>query len=528
MLDPYQFSDFRDERRRACASLSLDDLITRRGELAERNGTLESFSHRSRPQDDELDRNTAEIVVLDELAGELRTAERAEKIAGITRLASDPANLEHPDGAPALVKGLGDRHETADEVIARAGNPWLYQRSPVAGEGTAEVISRCHTALEALEDTLTHDGAEKLAQAFAESASWPGVTVQRSRDEQAQAAELFLALSNPHYAEAFRSVLRYPGEFISGGTGFEAMNDAQRQAWRDVRTNELCRSAFAESSGAAGAFALPLQLDPQIILTNAGSANPFRAKCRNVVGTSNTWNGITSAGSTANWLAEGTAVTDTTPTLGQLVITPYKESVWVFGSFEVMDDTALASQVPALIADAKDRLEVVAFATGSGSAQPFGVLTHGTSDATATSLTAALVYALHQSLPPRFRVGDNAKPMWLANVAIINALRQVPKFTGAVQALIDDSTGDNIPEMLGIDVMEVSSMASAQTTGNKTLAILDANSYVIVQRQPEVLLYEPLVKSSSTALPTGQRGWFSYSRTGADLTTATSCQYHTN
>jgi hypothetical protein len=90
--------------------------------------------------------------------------------------------------------------------------------------------------------------------------------IKRSRDEQAQAAELWLALSNPRYAEAFRSVLRFPGEFTGlGGTGFETLTDEQRQAWRDVRTNELCRTAFFEASGAAGAFAIPLDLHPDVI-----------------------------------------------------------------------------------------------------------------------------------------------------------------------------------------------------------------------------------------------------------------------
>jgi HK97 family phage major capsid protein len=204
---------------------------------------------------------------------------------------------------------------------------------------------------------------------MAEETSWPGVIIKRSKEAQAQAAELFLALSNPFYAQAFRSVLRYPGEFMgAGGTGFETLSDEERQAWRDVRTNELCRAAFSEASGAAGAFAIPLDLHPDLILTNAGSANPFRKLARNVISTTNVAEFVTSAGSTANWLPEENAVADTTPTLAQLAITHYKEAVWIYGSFEVLQDSALGSQVPALVADAKDRLEVVAFTTGTGSA----------------------------------------------------------------------------------------------------------------------------------------------------------------
>src|SRR5260370_32301078 len=113
-----------------------------------------------------------------------------------------------------------------------------------------------------------------------------------------------------------------------------------------VRTNDLVRAAFSEATGAAGAFAIPLDLHPDIILTNAGSANPFRKLARNVVSTTNVAEFVTSAGTTANWLAEGTGVADTTPTLGQLAITHYKESVWIYGSFQVLQGAAPGAQAP--------------------------------------------------------------------------------------------------------------------------------------------------------------------------------------
>jgi len=514
--------------------------LTRRTEITASLARLEGYSRRTNAQDAELDELTAELTVLGSLVDQDDVRVRSETISRMQELAKDPANCEGPEdgshgalarGAPALVKGLGDRRETAAETMTRfrASNPWRSEDGPVNRADTAAgLMARAHTALEGLEGQLTRGGCERLAQAMAEETAWPGVMIRRSREEQAEAAELVLALSNPHYAQAFRSALRWPMEFTSGGTGFESLSDEERRAWRDVRTNMSCRAAFAEATGAAGAFAIPLDLHPDIILTNAGSANPFRALSRVVISTTNVAEFVTSAGSTANWLAEGTGVADTTPTLGQLAITHYKEAVWIYGSFEVLQDAALGTQVPALIADAKDRLEVAAFALGTGSAQPFGILVHGTSDATATVLTAALVYALHQNLPPRFRVGEHAKPVWLANVAIINALRQIPSFTGSVTSLVNDNQPDSIPEMLSIDVYECSAMASAQTAGNKTLAIADMNSFIITSRQPELLIYEPLVKATATGFPTGQAGWFSWSRTGSDLAVATACQYHTD
>ena len=506
---------------------------SRRAEVITDVAQLEGYARRTRAQDDELEALNAELTVLATLIERDDVAiARAAKIEAITRTAMDPANLERPVGAPPLVKGLGDRRETGAEVLQRMGsNPWRHRDGgPLhRAETGAGLISRAHTALEGLESTLTRDGCGKLAEAMAEESTWPGVMMKRSKQEQADAAALWLALSNPAYSEAFRAAIRYPAEFMgSGGTGFETLSDEQRQAWRDVRTNELVRTAFAETSGAVGTFAIPLDLHPDIILTNAGSANPFRKLARSVVATTNVAEFVTSAGTTANWLAEATAVTDTTPTLAQLAITHFKESVWIYGSFEILQDSALGTQVPALIADAKDRLEVVAFTTGGGSTAPFGIITHGTSDASVGALTAAMVYGLHQALPPRFRVGDNAKPVWLANVAIMNALRQLPAFSGAVNPILNDNQPDSIPEILSVDVYEDSAMdASNVVSGHKNLAILDMNSFIITNRQPELLIYEPLVKATASGFPTGQAGWFSWSRTGSDLTTATACQFHT-
>jgi HK97 family phage major capsid protein len=239
-----------------------------------------------------------------------------------------------------------------------------------------------------------------------------------------------------------------------------------------------------------------------------------------VVGTSNTTDFITSAGATSFFTAEGALTTDGTPTLGQVVVTPAKIATWVYGSYEAMDDTALDTQVPALIADAKARLEGTAFTTGSGTGQPWGIITRAASDSTATALTAALIYALHQSLAPRFRAYDSANVAWITNVAILNAMRQIPAFTGAVTSIVNDGAADNIPECLGIDIYEASAMDSTQVTGKHTLAIGDFSQMLLVDRLPQTLLFEPIVSGAGGILPAGQRGWYSYSRVGADITTA--------
>ena len=82
--------------------------------------------------------------------------------------------------------------------------------------------------------------------------------------------------------------------------------------------------------------------------------------------TSNAWQGVSSAGVGMAWLAEGSAAADSGSAVGQIQIIPQKAASWVTGSFEVMQDTDYADQLPGLLADGKDVWEEAAFALGTG------------------------------------------------------------------------------------------------------------------------------------------------------------------
>jgi predicted phage gp36 major capsid-like protein len=107
---------------------------------------------------------------------------------------------------------------------------------------------------------------------------------------------------------------------------------------------------------------------------------------------------------------------------------------------------------------------------------------------------------------------------WSANESIRNVARQIAKFTGAVESIVNDNTPDGIPEMLGYDFYESSAMLGG-SVGNRELLLGDWQSYIIVDRLPSVVVAEPLVEMGSPGLPTGQRGWLNYSRVGADTVT---------
>jgi HK97 family phage major capsid protein len=415
----------------------------------------------------EIDKVTAPII------------KRMADIRAITHTASDEANLERPDPS----------HDDDGGNAYRGGNPDFWpqsNRSPYEDLDAVRnrVVVRSELRARGLDAIELEAKRGNLSHDYAETAT------QRAQDRPDIARHLLLTGSE-EYQEAFRAYIE----------------DPQGMAQRAALTLTL----------ANGGYLLPFVLDPTIILTNAGSANPWRRISNVKQTTSNTWNGVTSAGVTAAWLTEGTTSTDTTPTVGNVVVTPQKAAAWVFGSYEVLEDTDFGQQLPRLLADAKDRLEEAAFATGAGTAGvPQGVITGATTTiSTATTLVLAIgdVYNVQAGLPPRFRNAPGAA--WVANVAIINKFRQLDTAGGAS---FWTNLGKGQPEtLLGAPIYESTTMAGALTSNNLIAVFGDFGQFIVVDRVGVSLIYEPLVKGSGSSLPSGQAGWFLFWRTGSTV-----------
>src|SRR5262249_55952527 len=160
-------------------------------------------------------------------------------------------------------------------------------------------------------------------------------------------------------------------------------------------------------------FAVPVQLDPTVILTSAGSASPLRdiARVEQIVG--KTWEGVSSAGITVSRGTEAAEASDNSPSLAQPSVTPTRVSGLVPFSIEVAQDwNAIQSEITRMLADAKDQEEAAGangFVLGDGTGTNAGgvVTTLGTAVIFATAGTATLasgdLYTLEDQLPNRWR-----------------------------------------------------------------------------------------------------------------------------
>jgi HK97 family phage major capsid protein len=316
-------------------------------------------------------------------------------------------------------------------------------------------------------------------------------------------ARHILLTGSPAYRSGFEKVLRNP-EF-----GMQMLDDAERAALSNTAAN--------------GGYTLPFLLDASIVLTNDGAVNPFRAISTVVTGTTDKWNGVTSAGVSAEWLAEGSQAADASPTVGQPSITAIKGAAYIFSSYEQEADGQLVGQLSTLIADAKNRLEATGFATGSGSGEPEGVVTGvtavtasritPTTGGTFTSASIADVFKVANGLTPRS--ASNAS--WVANKATLNTIRQQAMAQSSANSVWNDSALGTPSTLLGSAVYESSAMASSATTGSNILLAGDFKAgYYIYDRVGIEMRYVPVVVGAN-ARPTGQAGWFAFWRTGAKV-----------
>lgn len=406
-----------------------------------------------------------------------------ERIEKVRSQAMDPRSR---DGGPDVVtRGKRNPYERLEGV--RSAN--LYDRNAVR-----DLRTRALYAIEGAAEFLT-DAQQSRAERMIRS------------DKGGRLSQHMLLTGSDEYHRAFEELLTHNNPALLDAPEYEA-----------YKTAEAHRRAMSLTDSAGG-FLVPFTLDPTIILTNAGSANPFRrvATVRTIA--TDVWHGVSSSGVTAEWLAESSQVADASPTFGSPDIKPEKAAAWIQGSFEVLSDSGFASEVGPLLADAKDQLEAVAFATGDGIGKPEGVITGVAAVAGSRVLSKTIgayevgdVYALESALPPRYRL--TGSPTWLADKAVINMTRQ---FDSAGGSSFWANLGMGQPEqLLGAPILEASAMNGAIAAGNDTLLLGDFRQYYIVDRVGMTMVYEPLVKGAN-GRPTGEAGWFAYWRVGAGV-----------
>lgn len=384
---------------------------------------------------------------------------------------------------------IAERHATATEVpqVIRKAEPTdvLEDRSATPTQ-LADAVTR------ALENEYG-DGPEvaqtrKLLKRHSADTAW---------------ARQVLARSTPLYERAF-------GKLIATGGQMGALSSDEQRA-------------IAIGTNTQGGFMVPTVIDPTFIYTNDGASAAIRAISRVVTltGAANAVTGVATAGITASWDAELEEVSDDAPALSQPTVPIHRAQAFVPYSIESDQDIpSLTEQLRGALADAKDRLEAAAFATGSGTGEPTGIFTAldantnvELSNTTAGSIGLVDLHATYRAVPVRWR----NRSTWLMNPLWAGAIRQLGS---AVGASFTGDLRDPYPErIIGRPLVESDDAPETQatTTIDNVLVFGDFSNYVIADKPASMMVeFIPHVFGATNSRPIGARALYAFWRTGAD------------
>lgn len=236
----------------------------------------------------------------------------------------------------------------------------------------------------------------------------------------------------------------------------------------------------------------------------------------------NIWKGVSSAGVSWAFQSEGVAVTDSSPTIAQPTVQIYMARGFIPYSIEVGQDyPGFADEMSTLLAAGYDELLVDKFTRGSGTGEPFGIVTALSANTnvrvrvqTSGSFGQADPYTVWKAVPQRFRRNAN----WLMNVGINNAIRQLGT-ANVFHAYTQNLPAEWADMLFGKTTYESPYMNDVTTSTSATIELAvvgDFSNYVIARRGGMSVELVPTLFDVTNNRPTGQRGWFAYARIGGN------------
>jgi HK97 family phage major capsid protein len=407
-----------------------------------------------------------------------------------------------------------EAHANARRSIARSGLPHAraYQGLRDVEEFYSDSVFRisgqqarsmAKRSLEMNGKRLSADQADRVAKLIGDE--------ENEDQEESYIARRILLTETPPYRSAWKRLMTETHPLLTNEE-IEAVRAFEKFDRMEAR-------AMAESPTSAGGFGIPVFIDPSIILTAQGSSNPFLEVAKVAEINTNAWKGVTSAGVTWSFQAEGATVGDNAPALGQPVVTVFMARGFIPFSIEVgMDYPDFANEMAVLLASGYDELLVDKFTRGSGTLEPMGIITALDADTnsevrltTAGAFAEVDFYKVWKQLPQRFR--RNAS--WMMSVDVNNAIRRFGTSVG-IHAFTENLVGGWVDRLMNRQVFEGAYFPdNVATTGSwNQLVVGDFRNYVIARRGGMNVELIPTLFDITNNRPTGQRGWFAFARCG--------------
>jgi len=335
------------------------------------------------------------------------------------------------------------------------------------------------------------------------------------RDARSDIAMRTLVTENDAYRSAFHKLMTDPNAAA-------ILTEEERDAVRRQSQYRQWAERAASETTTAGGYAMPVFIDPSVILTDQESDNPFLTIARQENVNTNAWKGVNAAGMSWSFDAEGSEVSDDALTIAQPSVTIFQARGFIPYSIEIGEDwPGFQAEMGRVGAIGYDELLIDKFSRGSGTGEPRGILTAlaaSSPTVIVTSLTDGAfgqedLYAVWSALPQKFR----RRASWMMNVDINNKIRQfgtsnvyhastVTLAAGAINVLFDKQVYES----------PYFPVFSSTTGASNRLVVGDFSNYVIARRTGMTVEFVPQLFSTGSGRPTGQRGWFMHARIGGN------------
>lgn len=349
-------------------------------------------------------------------------------------------------------------------------------------------VSAMDAEIDGLENRIATE--ERVSARMADLASTAGTQVE------APAAGPVNPLATPEYTNAF---------------------------WNAVRGNITpeVRNALTVGTDASGGFTVPVTYEQRLIAAVLDK-NPIR-QFATVRSTSNEGKIPTLATRPSFALvAEGGTYAESEPTYGQIAYDAYKFGGIIKVAEELMQDSMfdLESHIAELYSDAAATVEGGYFTTGSGSNQPQGFITGGTSaftSASATAVTADELIDLQGSVKAPYQ----ANARWAFEMATWTAIRKLKDSTSGAYLLVPGLRDGESDMLLGKPIMLCEDMESIAAT-KKAIAYGDFKHFNILDRSGVAIQ-----RLNELYAGTGHVGFRCFFRTDSKLEVAEAVKYIT-
>lgn len=436
-----------------------------------------------------------DIVRLSEL-DDITPEQDAELDAKIERYAAVSADLERAEARQSIVDSLAERKQQT-------------------GDGAADFQIQRKTATDVDARTAAPGEVRDAARKLLDEARWADAdrleAVERAMFKSSMyhkgdaVARMVVATENDDYRNGWLKTISGNSYGITPAEG-EAMSRAQ-----------------ALSPNTAGGLGVPVIIDPTIMLADGRGLTGILSVARIETITNDKWRGVTSAGTTWSFDAEAAEVSDDSIELAQPEVEAHMASGFIPYSIEIGQDyPGFASEMSKVFAESYQRLLAETLATGTGTPPvPTGVFagvnavtTSRVPVTTAGTFGDVDIDKVWAAVPEMFR--DRAT--WFMSVDIENRIRA---FGDEYNRFTVDQTAGGISLLNGKRVI-LSDYAPNFTgvtagTARNILVVGDFSNYLVAQRLGMTIDLVPHLFGTGSNRPTGQRGWYAYTRVGAGV-----------